>query len=237
MKTILILSVFFFSVLLLRAQTGPKKNVDLASIEVKDANGAVYPTLIVQKLLATGKYGLRANKDGKTGLLYELSEDEINRLVASMPKPRESNFFKTGQTISSFKESDMKGIKYNLKELTGKVVVLNFWFINCPPCRQEIPHLNEMVESYKENKDVVFIAVALDEKYELEDFLKTTPYHYNIIDRGRYIAEKYRINLYPTHVVLDKEGKVLFHTSGFGIGTLAWLKKSIETGLNGTAAK
>jgi thiol-disulfide isomerase/thioredoxin len=237
MKTLLLALVCNLAILCVTAQSTPKKSVDLASVEVKDAAGAVYPTMIVQKLLATGKYGVRMSQDGKTGLLYEFSEEEINRRLATMPKPRESNFFKTGQTISSFKESDLKGIKHNLKELTGKVVVLNFWFINCPPCRQEIPHLNEIVESYKENKDVVFIAVALDQKYELEQFLKTTPYNYNIIDRGQYVAEKYGINLYPTHVVLDKQGKVLFHTSGFGLGTIAWLKKSIETGLNEAVAK
>jgi thiol-disulfide isomerase/thioredoxin len=154
-----------------------------------------------------------------------------------MPKPMDSKFFRTGQTISSFKEKDINGVKYNLKELQGKIVVLNFWFINCPPCRQEIPHLNDMVESYKDNKDVVFIAVALDEKYDLEQFLKTMPYNYNIIDKGRYIAQQYGINAYPTHVILDKQGKVIFHTSGFGMGTVSWLKKSIEAGLNETVAK
>ncbi|MES2373947.1 MAG: TlpA disulfide reductase family protein [Bacteroidota bacterium] len=240
MKTLLIaavFSLFFLPVTAQTPQTASQKHIDLASVEVKNAAGAVYPTFIVQKLMATGKYGLRMNQDGKTGLLYELSEEEISKRLAAIPKPMESKFFRTGQAISSFKEKDMNGVKYNLKELVGKVVVLNFWFINCPPCRQEIPHLNEMVESYKDNKEVVFIAVALDEKSELEEFLTTTPYKYNIIDRGRYIAEQYRINLYPTHVVLDKQGKVVFHTSGFGMGTVSWLKKSIEAGLNETVAK
>ena len=210
---------------------------DMNTMEIKDSSGTLYPTAIVQKLLQTGKYGLKVTKDGKMGLLYELSADEINRRMANTPKPKESTYFKTGSTIASFKESDMAGNKYNLKEMTGKVVVLNFWFINCPPCRQEIPHLNEVVESYKNNKDVVFIAMALDEKYDLEAFLKTSPYQYNIIDKAGYIAQKYGVNLFPTHVVLDKQGKVLFHTSGFGSGTIPWIRKSIEEGLNPTAVK
>lgn len=236
MKTLLLTCVFFLSIAAVTAQTAPKK-LDWESMEVKDASGTVYPAMIAQKLLGTGKYTLRISPDGKKALLVELSEEEINKRMASMPKPMESKFFRTGQAISSFKEKDMNGVKHNLKELAGKVVVLNFWFINCPPCRQEIPHLNDMVESYKDNKDVVFIAVALDEKYELEQFLKTMPYKYNIIDRGRYIAQQYGINLYPTHVILDKQGKVMFHTSGFGMGTVSWLKKSIDAGLNETVAK
>ena len=38
-------------------------------------------------------------------------------------------------------------------------------------------------------------------------------------------------NMDPTHVVLDKEGLVTFHTSGYGNGTVPWLKKSIEAAL------
>ncbi len=218
----------------LATQAQTQGRFDLNTMEITDANGVLYPSVIAQKLLATGKYGLRINKDGKTALLYELSIEEINIRMANAPKPKESTYFKTGSTISSFKESDMAGNKYNLKEMAGKVVVINFWFINCPPCRQEIPQLNEVVELYKENKDVVFIALALDDKYELEEFLKTTPFKYNVVHKGGYIAQKYGVNLYPTHVILDKQGKVLFHTSGFGSGTVAWIRKSIEAGLNNT---
>ena len=131
----------------------------------------------------------------------------------------------------------MHGTKYQLKQLIGKVVVLNFWFINCPPCRQEIPDLNDMVDSYKDNKDVVFIAIALDQRYDLEQFLKTSPYHYNIIDNGRYIASQYGVTLYPTHVVIDRTGKVLFHTSGLSGGTIPWLKKSIASALAASAVQ
>lgn len=236
MRTCLSAFALLLSVIAAAAQTAPKK-LNWDSVEVKDANGTVYPAIIAQKLMATGKYSLRMSPDGKKALLHELTGEEINRRLSSLPKPMESKFFSTGQSISSFKEKDMNGVKYNLKELRGKVVVLNFWFINCPPCRQEIPHLNEMVDAYRDNKDVVFLAVALDERSELEQFLKTMPYHYNIIDGGRYIAQQYGITSYPTHVILDKQGKVIFHTSGFGLNTVSWLKKSIEAGLTETEAK
>ena len=224
------------------AQTPPAKNgttfkLTLDELEVRDSSGTVYPTNIAKALLASGKYGMKLGTDHKSGLIYQLSADEINKRMSNMPKPKESNFFTVGQKFPSLKETDMNGNKFNTKELAGKVIVVNFWFINCPPCRMEIPQLNAMVESYKDNKDVVFIAVALDEKYELVDFLKTTPFKYNIIDRGRYIASSYNINLFPTHVVVDKQGKVIFHTSGLAGGTVDWIRKSIEAGLNGTVVK
>lgn len=192
-----------------------------------------YPYAIWQKLMQSGKYSLRKEKLNDFYTLVEMTPEMLARraeAVDKMPMPRESAFFKTGDMISSFKERDMNGNKFNLKELKGKVVVLNFWFINCPPCRQEIPDLNDMKAS-SESKDVVFIAIALDEKYDIETFLKTTPFTYNIIENGRYIANQYRITSYPTHVVVDKEGVIKFHTSGLAPNTVKWLKKSIDEAL------
>ena len=232
MKRFMCLLTVLLCSIILKAQT----RIKAEDIEVKDSSGMVYPTAIWQKLMSTGHYTVRIMSDGKTGLLVRLSEEEIAKRFAKLPKPTESKFFRTGEKITSFNERDMNGNKYNLKELAaaGKVVVLNFWFVNCPPCRQEIPQLNELVQTYKDNKDVVFIAVALDQAYDIKEFLKSSPYQYNIIDNGRYIASKYNITLYPTHAVVNREGKVIFHTSGLTMSTVGWVKKSIEAALNNT---
>ncbi|MDI9366659.1 MAG: TlpA disulfide reductase family protein [Flavobacterium sp.] len=214
-------------------QVNTKVNIDENTI-VKSPDGTtIYPYAIWQKLAQSGKYYLRKEKANDFFTLAEMTPEMLAKkaeAVHKMPMPKESAFFKTGNKIASFKESDMNGNKFNLKELKGKVVVLNFWFINCPPCRQEIPDLNEMKASFAD-KDVVFIAVALDEKYDLETFLKTTPFNYNIIDNGKYIANQYRITAFPTHVVIDKEGVIKFHTSGLAQNTVSWLKKSINEAL------
>ena len=60
---------------------------------------------------------------------------------------------------------DGKNIK--LSDYLGKTVLLNFWFINCPPCLTEIASLNELQRSYK-NKDVVVISIALDDTERLK---------------------------------------------------------------------
>ncbi len=105
-----------------------------------------------------------------------------------LPKPSWSGAFRTGTKLADFRAVDINGNKYSLKDLGGKVVVLNFWFINCPPCRQEIPDLNEMVNRYKDNPDVIFLAIGLDEARTIRDFLRTQPFSYQIIDRGGYLA-------------------------------------------------
>lgn len=208
---------------------------------VKDSSGQVYPYSVWSALMQSGLYGLKPENPSNAStafFIYRMSEEEIAKakarqakMEAEAPKPKESAFFTTGKPISNFKTTDMFGNRYNLKELRGKVIVLNFWFVNCPPCKKEIPELNKIVAEYQQQKDVVFLAIALDDKLALEEFLKNLPFQYNIIDNGLFIAQQYRITSYPTHVVVDKEGKVKFHTTGLGIGTIKWLRTIIQEAL------
>ncbi|MBS1628003.1 MAG: TlpA family protein disulfide reductase [Bacteroidetes bacterium] len=202
---------------------------------IKDSSGMVYPYSIWVKLMQTNQYGLRPvnAKDVKTEfIIYKLSEKQLasrDALTSKLPMPAESRFFRTGDKIHPFKDKDIEGNKLSIKDLKGKIVVLNFWFVACPPCKAEIPDLNRIVDKYKDNTDVVFIAIALDDAYAINEFLKTTPFKYHIIDNGRYIANgNYGITSYPTHVVIDKEGIIRFHTTGLGSGTVSWINKTIE---------
>lgn len=228
--TVLFLLITFNS----DAQQPPKGSffqLNLEDMNVSDSLGTLLPTQLVRQLLSTGKFTVRIDKDHKTGILLPISEEAYQARLLAMPKPRESEFFVNGKSISAINEKDMDGKRFNLKEQKGKVVVLNFWFVNCPPCQMEMPQLNALVDSFANNPDVVFLSVALDERYDIVDFLKSHPFKYRIIDGGRYITNGLGIKSYPTHVVLDRAGKVVFHTSGLAPNTVFWIKKSIEAGL------
>ncbi|WP_316737230.1 TlpA disulfide reductase family protein [Pedobacter aquatilis] len=239
----MIKNTLFISLILLSfwcaAQTTTVKSVMRPPNEktiVRGEDGMVYPYNIWQSLLRTGKYGLKSrntktDKGEPEFLLYEFTAEQRKSLMERLPKPRPSDAFVEGTPFKGFKTTDMNGNKFDLRTNTGKVIVLNFWFINCPPCKMEIPELNELVEGYKENKDVVFLAMALDTRSELRDFLKTLPYNYNIVDDARYISDKYGVKAYPTHVVIDKEGNIKFSTVGLAMNTVSYIKKSIDEAL------
>lgn len=204
---------------------------DSTNTVVKDSTGAIYPYFEWHKLLLSGAYALKPEdpgNDGTTFVLYKLSEEEKSARMLRMPKPPESAYFTTGEGITSFNAHDINGNKIKLKELAGKVVVLNFWFIGCPPCRMEIPELNKIALQYANNPNIVFVAIALDYKSDIKKFLKDNPFEYHIVDDGRMYADLYKIRSYPTNIILDKEGKVRFHTSGYGPYTAFWIKKAIE---------
>jgi thiol-disulfide isomerase/thioredoxin len=198
---------------------------------VKDSTGAILPYTQWRQMMAGGGYMLRSkgyNTDTMT--LVKMSAADIaarNSRRSAMPAIMlpPSPAFPIGKKKELSNAKDVDGKKVDFKALAGKVIVLNFWFINCQPCKEEIPELNKLVA---DNPDVVFIGIGLDLKYEIKDFLKITPFNYRQIYDAREDCTRYGINSYPTNVVIDKKGVTRYSSSGFGGGSLTYLKKTIE---------
>jgi len=103
----------------------------------------------------------------------------------------------------------------------AKLYVLNFWFIGCQPCIRELPLLNNLVEKYVGDKQVRFIAVARDKASQIQRFLRKTNFHYEQMPFGVKLASRLNISVYPTNMIIDDTGKVLFYEEGYG-GTVAF---------------
>jgi len=242
MKRIIFFIIIFISYIS-KAQVTSSNSSAFKSIIVKDSSGTIYSYDNWNAQLKTGEYSLRnldPNDKSQGYIIYKLTEqekhkrDSVAKTYANHAiKNSESNFFTTGKKIDPFKEKDMDRNKLSIEDMKGKVIVLNFWFVGCPPCRAEIPELNNIVEKYKDNPNIVFIGIALDDYVTIKNFLATNPFKYHIIENGRYIAQgKYGINVYPTNVVVDKQGIVRFHSSGVGFTTIRGIKKTIEDLIN-----
>jgi peroxiredoxin len=113
----------------------------------------------------------------------------------------------------TFRVTDLAGQAYDLAELRGKVVVLNFWFIGCAPCRVEMPGLNKLVAEFRK-EDVVFLAFALDKAEMLLSFLKDHEFEYEIIAEADEIARLYEVQVFPTHVIIDRNGRLIYRLTG-----------------------
>ncbi len=126
-----------------------------------------------------------------------------------------------------FLVTDINGNEYSLNSLKGKIIVMNFWFIECNPCVREMPELNKLVESYK-NEDVVFLGFAINDKSNIESFLKKNVFSYNIIPNSMGINETYEISRYPTNLIIDEHSNIVFKTVGLHSTTISDLEKNIE---------
>jgi len=132
----------------------------------------------------------------------------------------------------SFDVKSLTGESFNLAALRGKVVVLNFWYTTCGPCRAEMPGLNQLVREFQD-KGVVFIAFALDGTDELRTFLKEMEFKYQVIPDSEKISQLYQVMNYPTHVIIGKDGQLLIIQSGGSSKRHEELRPLIERALEG----
>lgn len=138
--------------------------------------------------------------------------------------------FEKESELESFDLKNMHGESINLESLKGKVVLINFWFIKCPPCIMEIPDLNELKAEYK-NQDVEFIAITFDSQKQVSQFLEKTNFDFDIIPDAQKLIEAYGIQGFPTSVVIDKKGKVVDSKMGGSMNIKEELKAFIEEAL------
>jgi len=132
--------------------------------------------------------------------------------------------------LPAFVTVDMAGNKIDTRQLHGKVVVMNLWFVNCPNCLDEIKQLNQLVDAYKGRSDVVFLGLAASPKYMLDKFLIKSPFKYTIVpDSTMIILSQFGtpdkngdINVpFPMHYVFDRDGKELVKEQGIkGVATV-----------------
>lgn len=120
--------------------------------------------------------------------------------------------FKPGEPAPDFETTDINGKTVKLSDLKGKIVVINFWFTTCPPCVAEIPELNKIASKYKKSS-VEFLAITFENKDKVAPFLKKHPFYFDIITDAK-IIRKYNIIGFPTSLIIDKEGKIMFKKTG-----------------------
>lgn len=129
---------------------------------------------------------------------------------------------KPGETAPTFSGQALDGTIYDLDRLQGKVVVLTFWSTRCEICHSEIPNLNRVADRYR-GRDVVFLAVTMDNEAKINPYLKRNPFNFNILPNSFGVMLKYadkdragNINMgFPAHFVISRKGTIAVRTDGW----------------------
>ena len=122
-----------------------------------------------------------------------------------------------------FTLTDQYGNSHTLSDYKGKTVFLNFWATWCPPCRAEMPDIQKIYDSYKENGDdsLVILGVASPGQgqegslEEVAGFLEENGYTYPVLmdTTGQQFAA-YGVYALPTTFMIDRDGNVFGYVSG-----------------------
>ena len=117
---------------------------------------------------------------------------------------------------------DQYGKEHTLSEYKGKTIFLNFWATWCPPCREEMPYIDELYEEYNKNQDdVVILGVTSPNlgregsEDDVKKFLSENYYKFPVVfDEGGPMIIEYGISAFPSTLIIDKEGLVSKYIPG-----------------------
>jgi peroxiredoxin len=110
---------------------------------------------------------------------------------------------------ADFTLTDLHGKTWNLKDLRGKVVLLNFWATWCPPCRKEMPDLEALYLKFKD-QGLVVLAISDEDAAKVSPFLAERNITYPVLlDPGRKVNEQLEIDGIPKSFIYDRGGKLV----------------------------
>ncbi len=156
---------------------------------------------------------------------YTITDTEMKIVLSSAPvqgkDPLEAGkFYHLGDVIRDFTVTDTEGNSYTLSEMlkTKKCVVLNFWFVNCNPCKNEFPFLQKDYEAFNKD-DVAFIALSPVDKMDAVAAYKqemglTFPMGACAPEWQAVFSDPQNTLLtgYPTTIIIDRYGRICMAT-------------------------
>ena len=120
---------------------------------------------------------------------------------ASGPAPKE------GQPAPEFSVPLLDGSTFVLSDYRGQVVWVNFWATWCPPCRAEMPDIEEVYQAYG-GQGLKVVALSIGEpRGDVQAYVNRTRLTFNIgLDSDTAVSAQYRIVGIPTHYFIDRDG-------------------------------
>jgi peroxiredoxin len=111
--------------------------------------------------------------------------------------------------LVDFTLSDLQGNSWHLRDLKGKVVLVNFWATWCPPCRKEMPDLQALYDKYKDQGFVV-VSISDEKAAKVQLFISERKITYPVLlDPGRKVNDLFQVEGIPKSFVYDREGKLV----------------------------
>jgi len=106
----------------------------------------------------------------------------------------------------------LNGSTVDLQQQKGKVVFINFWATWCPPCRAELPAINNLYLKVKDNPNIVFLSVDVDDNLPVSSkFLQNDGYGFPVYGGSLVLPHEVYTGNIPTTLVIDKKGFVVFN--------------------------
>ena len=134
-----------------------------------------------------------------------LSEDELDGVT-----------FKRGDVFADMSVTTPDGITYKISELLKekKAVVINFWYLNCGPCKMEFPYMQEAYDKYKDDIEILAVNPYDGTDATVKEFQQQEGLTFPMAVCDAKWEQYMELAAYPTTVVIDRYGIVSFKHAG-----------------------
>ena len=164
----------------------------------------------------------------RTYLYYAAADDPFRRRAeaalwewgaapAGMAATRQDVALQTGASIYDLSAVDLAGAETQFRDFEGEILVLNIWASWCPPCRRELPALDALAERL-EGEGVRVVGLSVDANRDfVGEYLRRIDVDFpNLWDKDAALArEAFRIDAYPTTLLVSREGEIKAKIVGF----------------------
>ena len=147
--------------------------------------------------------------------------DNARRLIEDPRRAREA-------FAPEFSFTSREGEFISLDELKGRTVLLDFWGSWCGPCVQATPGLIKLRRKFT-GQPVIFVGIARDEQAKWSTYLEKNNMDWpQYLDTESRVIRLFRVEAYPTYIVLDGDGIIRARKSGYGSDSERWLESEIK---------
>ena len=145
-------------------------------------------------------------------LLYPPSRTWFLRQIAFSPSIEHVD---DRETLSTY-QWQLKGLNVpnaNFEDFKGKVVFVNFWATWCPPCRAEMPMIQKLYDTYK--NEVAFVFVTQENWETVAGYFNKKGYQLPVYNSYSLAPQQFRAtNALPASYLIDKKGNIVIAKTG-----------------------
>jgi len=127
---------------------------------------------------------------------------------------------------ADFKLPDATGRMHHLHDQRGKVVFLNFWATWCPPCRHEMPLMEQLYQALHQQPFVMWAVNLQESQEQVSRFMVENRLHFPaLLDADGAVTALYKVRGLPTTYLIDCAG----NTVGWVVGPREWTNNATRT--------
>ena len=174
-------------------------------------------------------------QDGAARMHDSIAIGLVNNDIKQLERTRDYSLSETRNRLQwrskpapAWALSDLEGKRHSLKDYRGKVLVLDWWYKDCPWCMVAMPKLTEVARKYAD-RPVVVLGMNVDrDTNDARSAIEKMRPGYSSLLAAKDLAKKYKVTGYPTLFIVDKKGKVADVHFGYSKQMAADLSRKLD---------